>query len=654
MVFARSTLVAVLAALATMADAKVMESLRAVPQGWQVVGKPAADAKLMFRIAMNQPKEGLFDQLLMDISTPGNPKYGKHMKRDEVKDLLRPHPHATAAVIDWLEQSGVDQDHIVDDGEWINFWTDVASAETMFDTKFRVYGSKYRKLEKIRTLHYSVPEELHKYIDMVQPTTRFGEIRAQGSAVHDIKVLGMAGNAPFAGNGSASCNTTITPTCLKTLYNITDVPNLDPSKVGHMGINGFLTQYARYDDFDQFTSLYAPYLANSNFTYQLINGGLNDQKSSNDSGEANLDVQYALSMSYPVNATYFSTGGLGPLVPDLDQPDQASGENEPYLDFLNYILAQPDEALPHTLSTSYGEDEQSVPEAYNRRICAMFGQLGARGVSVLFSSGDTGPGSGCMSNDGHNVTKFNPIFPASCPTVTSVGGTVGINPERAVKFSSGGFSERFDRPSWQDDAVQGYLDQIGDTFSGLYNAGGRGFPDVAAQGYHFHVIDKAKDSLISGTSASAPTFAGIIGLLNGALLSNGQPGLGWLNPWLYSEGYQALTDIVNGGSVGCTGKDQYSGLASPFVQGAGWNATQGWDPVTGLGTPLFDQLLSLVIQPQDGGDGGYGDGGDGGYGDGGDDGGEDNGDGGYGNGGADGNGGNDGGYGGGSYGNGGY
>lgn len=585
-------LIAALAGLASVGDAKlaVMESLHGVPRGWTAIGAPAENTKLMLRIAMTQPAEGLIEQHLYEISTPGNRKYGKHMKRDQLKTLLRPYPDATAAVMNWLKQSGINE--IVDDGEWINFYTDVSSAEALLNTKFKVYGSKHKAIEKIRTLQYSVPDELHKYIDMIQPTTRFGDIMPQNAFVHDMQVLGSATDAVAV---NASCNSTITPSCLKSLYGVTAVPGLDVSKIGHMGINGFLEEYARYSDFDQFSKLYAPYLADSDFVYQLINGGLNNQTSSNDSVEANLDAQYALSMSFPVNATYFSTGGRGPIVPDLDQPNAATASNEPYLDFLTYILAQPDGSLPHTLTTSYGEDEQSVPAAYNRRVCSMFGQLGARGVSVLFSSGDTGPGSGCLSNDGKNITKFNPIFPASCPTVTSVGGTFGINPERAVAFSSGGFSERFPRPKYQDAAVKGYLAQIGNTFQGLYNPAGRGFPDVAAQARGFRVIDKGMNIAVGGTSAASPTFAGIVALLNAARLSAGKPGLGFLNPWLYSKGFEALTDIVNGGSKGCTGIDQYSGLPGPKVIGAGWNATKGWDPVTGLGTPLFPKLLKQVM-----------------------------------------------------------
>lgn len=77
-----------------------------------------------------------------------------------------------------------------------------------------------------------------------------------------------------------------------------------------------------------------------------------------------VDVQYAMSMAYLTPTTYYSTGGRGPLIPDLDQPDPNDSSNEPYLEFLHYILGLPDNKLPKVLTTSYGEDEQSVPESY--------------------------------------------------------------------------------------------------------------------------------------------------------------------------------------------------------------------------------------------------------------------------------------------------
>lgn len=120
-------------------------------------------------------------------------------------------------------------------------------------------------------------------------------------------------------------------------------------------------------------------------------------------------------------------------------------------------------------------------------------------MSVLVSSGDSGVGSACQTNDGINITRFMPVFPASCPFVTSVGGTQHISPEIATTFSGGGFSDLFCRPPYQDKAVTEYLDTLGDKWEGLYNAEGRGFPDVAAQALNFTVLNRGQYLKIGGT-----------------------------------------------------------------------------------------------------------------------------------------------------------
>lgn len=296
-------------------------------------------------------------------------------------------------------------------------------------------------------------------------------------------------------------------------------------------------------------------------------------------------MQYVLGISHPIPILEYSTGGRGPLVPTADQPTPP-GSNEPYLEFLTALLAQDDSELPQTLSTSYGEEEQSIPEEYALKVCNMFMQLGARGVSVLFSSGDSGPGYSCLSNRDESVF-FNPTFPAGCPYVTAVGGTSGTAPESAVAFSSGGFSIYHEQPDYQREAVSAYLKGLGDTYAPFFNATGRGIPDVAAQGLGFGVIDKGRTVRVSGTSASSPVFAGIVALLNAARKSQGEPPLGFLNPWLYNNS-AALTDITTGAGIGCTGIRTFGST------GAQWNATVGWDPVTGLGTPKFGALLEAA------------------------------------------------------------
>ncbi|KAL9131366.1 MAG: hypothetical protein Q9217_000693 [Psora testacea] len=574
-----------------------LEKLREIPYGWEQGHAPGMAEMLRFRIAIRQENAFEFEQHLLSISDPDHPSYGQHMKRDELKAMLRPNEDATSAILTWLQSQGVPRTHIQDDGDWISFYVPAAEAERILDTKFYYYHNQMGDIDRIRTLQYSVPQHLHQYIHMIQPTTRFGQIMPQRSTVYEYFEIGPSfqdmGRYPGPDLNVSFCNTTITPQCLRDLYHIGDSRGSN-SNGGRIGVCGYLKQYAKFADFDAFTETYAPYAAGENFTYVLINGGLSTQGDTVDNSvEANLDVQYAYPLSYPTPGYYYSTGGLGELIPDLDQPTQADNQNEPYLDFLHYILSLPDDELPTTLTTSYGEDEQSVPEAYANQTCSLFAQLGARGVSVLFSSGDTGPGSACQTNDGKNTTRFLPIFPAACPYVTSVGGTFHVEPEQAIGFSSGGFSDRFPRPSYQDTAVAQYLGILGDTWKGLYNPAGRGFPDVAAQAANFTVFDKGKEIRVGGTSAASPAFAGVVSLLNSARLSDNRKPLGFLNPFIYKYGYKGLTDIVDGSSKGCTGIDIYSGLPTPFVPNAGWAAVEGWDPVTGYGTPNFPVLLSL-------------------------------------------------------------
>jgi tripeptidyl-peptidase-1 len=151
-------------AIAT-ASANLMESLRQVPDGWKSVGKPASDQRIHLRIAMNSPSESLFEQTLYDMSTPSHANYGNHLKRDELKAMLRPHPEATESVLSWLSKAGIASESIVDDGDWINFIASIGQAEALLDTTFDVYRNAVGKTDKVRTLHYSVPEHLHQHID---------------------------------------------------------------------------------------------------------------------------------------------------------------------------------------------------------------------------------------------------------------------------------------------------------------------------------------------------------------------------------------------------------------------------------------------------------------------------------------------------------
>ena len=165
--------------------------------------------------------------------------------------------------------------------------------------------------------------------------------------------------------------------------------------------------------------------------------------------------------------------------------------------------------------------------------------------------------------------------------MTSVGATTGISPETAADFSAGGFSNYFGIPSYQTSYVSTYLSALGSTNSGKYNASGRGYPDVSAQGQDFEVVVDGSVEAVSGTSCSSPTFASVVALLNDRLAAAGKSPLGFLNPFLYSDaGVAALNDVTSGSNPGCSTN--------------GFPAKAGWDPVTGLGTPNYSKLRTAV------------------------------------------------------------
>merc|ERR1712107_137043 len=119
----------------------------------------------------------------------------------------------------------------------------------------------------------------------------------------------------------------------------------------------------------------------------------------------------------------------------------------------------------------------------------------------------------------------------------------------------------------------------------MYPAGGRATPDVSALGQGYQVYVDGDVETIGGTSASTPVFAGMISLLNEARIKAGKPAMGYLNKFIYQNS-DAFTDVTVGTNKICRfGPIKY-----------GFPCAKGWDPVTGLGTPIFSKLLAAVLK----------------------------------------------------------
>merc|ERR1712194_838031 len=214
-------------------------------------------------------------------------------------------------------------------------------------------------------------------------------------------------------------------------------------------------------------------------------------------------------------------------------------------------------------------------------------KLGAMGVTVVIASGDDG--SGGISRQGSNNGKLSPSFPASIPYALAVGSTFfesGLSGEEqaTTQFGSGGgFSYDYTMPSYQAQAVQTYMSKQPQIGSKKYAAGGRASPDVSLLGEQFAVEDNGRVMAVGGTSASTPSWGAIISLLNEDCLSasGGSKTLGFVNPLFYQNA-DAFTDITKGSNA--VGENAQSG----------WKCTKGWDAATGLGTPQFSKLQSVV------------------------------------------------------------
>ncbi|KAI0080787.1 tripeptidyl peptidase A [Panus rudis PR-1116 ss-1] len=592
------TLVVVAAAAPSKFTAHKLKESIPSPGNWVKTAPAPKDLTIELRIALPQPNFAELERHLYEVSDPVHERYGQHLSKEEVEVLSAPHPDSIQTVDEWITHHGVPADAVVRSSakDWVRVTVPISLAEEMLNTEYHVYTHVDHGDTIIRTTSYSLPEHLHEHIDLVQPTTLFSTLRgmktsfhfeddAQAEAVDNTNALPIKIPSASGGHVDASCNRTITITCLQQIYNAVGYkPSADSGN--EIGITGYLEEFANKADLQSFYADQRRDALGSSFKFISVKHGLNNQSIDEAGAEANLDVQFAFGLAHPIPGTFYSTAGRPPFKPSVGTPTDT---NEPYTDWLQYMLSHRN--APQTISTSYADEEQTVPRSFALRACNEFAMLGARGISLIFSSGDGGVGDGypdpatsrCLTNDGRNRTQFLPLFPPSCPFVTSVGGTAFV-PETAAFFSGGGFSNLFPLPDYQRVVVEKYLKALAPgTYAGLFNPQGRAVPDVAAQSLRFRVFLSGVPRSIGGTSAASPTFAGIVALLNDARIANKQRPLGFLNPLLYhidAKYDKAFNDITTGSNPGC---------GTP-----GFNATKGWDPVTGLGTPNFGELKKIV------------------------------------------------------------
>lgn len=654
-IFAVGCLIASAFAIPTPPSDYVVHEQRAVlPFGWRRVERLNGSFILPMRIALVQTNLDKAEEYLLSVSDPTSENYGKHWSAKEIANTFKPSNETLNAVLTWLVRAGISLQRIKKSQSlgWLEFNSTVNEAQNLLKTEY--FKFKHTSgAPHVGCTAYHIPENVGKHIDFITPTVHFDIKTTQpkqeyarkspvkngtsaiGSPVKpDVgKTIGApdSPSLPKQGtqidnttniiDGLKTCDTFITPDCLRALYGIPVPTTANPANT--FGIVEYTPQIYIQEDLDLFFSNYSKNQKQRTPILNSINGGIAGNRTQGFflNAESNLDLEYSMTLVNPQPVQLFQVGDFiegGSFNDFLDAVDASyctfDGGDDPVQDG-QYPSSRGGYEGPKNcggfaatkvISSSYAYNEADLTARYETRQCAEYAKLGLAGSTFLYAAGDYGVSGNlfkCIEplnktlNAGDNGI-FNPSFPASCPFVTAVGATqlkanrtVQLNstftsPEVAAETrveSGGGFSNVFGLPAYQAAAVKNWFATAkppygAERFNNSQQT--RGYPDIAANGIGYIAAIDDKFGLVYGTSASTPTVASVFVLINQARLDAGKSSIGFVNPVLYANP-EALNDVISGQNPGCGTQ--------------GFSAQAGWDPITGLGTPNFPRLLAAFL-----------------------------------------------------------
>ena len=417
-----------------------------------------------------------------------------------------------------------------------------------------INGNTYRVREGSITL----PSELIGYVEAVLGLDN------RPQAQPHFRIYGEQGNlsaktaqgAGFASPHASASNISFTPVQVAQLYQFPANATASGQTIGIIELGG---GYRATDLATYFKSLGQK---TPTVTAVSIDGGKNAPSNANSAdGEVMLDIEVSAAVAPGANITVY-------FAPNTDQG------------FIDAISTAVHDSTnnPSVISISWGSAEINWTQQSIAALDAACQSAAALGITITVACGDNG--SSDSVTDGANHVDF----PASSPHVLACGGTQlrgsGSTIASEVVWNElasnegatgGGVSNVFPLPSWQANA--GVPKPTAST-------GGRGVPDVSGDadpstGYLIRV--DGQNLVIGGTSAVAPLWAGLIALAN---QQNGKSA-GLFQPAIYAaKSKSAFNDITSG--------TNYSGTPVGFTAGP------GWDPCTGLGTPIGAKLIAVI------------------------------------------------------------
>jgi tripeptidyl-peptidase I len=302
----RSTASCATALLAALPAALAATTVTKVPAAaWAPVNKVASGSPLTMSLLLSMQNIDSLESQLLALSTPGSPDYGKYLNNEQVAAQYGPSADSVEAVKSWLSGAGIDKVNV--DGFFVDFSADVDTVNSLLKANYQHFA--YNGQTKVRTTSYTLPDAVESHIALVDPGVYFGTNKAFRATptVAEEKAPVAVRQAASSVSVAASCQTSITPACLKQLYNIGNY-TASPGCGSKLGFGSFLNQSALYADQAQFEKLNG--IPPQNFTTVLIAGGVDDQNPADGNyGEANLDAQNQVGIAHPLPITQYITGG---------------------------------------------------------------------------------------------------------------------------------------------------------------------------------------------------------------------------------------------------------------------------------------------------------------------------------------------------------
>jgi len=490
---------------------------------------------------------------------------------------------AVDAVIETLKQAGAEVKTKTQGGELVRARASVEVWENLLQTQFHVYESKDESAKThIAADMYALPASLIPHTEAVLGCL---EIPARNSNGPKQTLKSKAG-----GRGGL-----LDPNMIRKAYNLPDVAAPDSPEAKSRGnvsqcAYASLHQYRSESDTKAFQQKY-------NLPLRPVKELDTDTKSHSNDFQCTLDpnscIEAMLDVEYMIAMSPWSQMGFWYM-------DLLDGGT--FIDFIEAVLQRP--SPPEVISMSYGgfesQHEPSQIKVFNDN--AM--RLGLQGVTLVAATGDDGAQGGLWLNHDKDCAAtaqkgLQVNWPASSPYITAVGATMGIessSPEVACQvqcqwstdilcqlgqgpaITSGGGYSQYPQPHWQKDALAGQCNT-------------RGIPDVALAGHSFNIIVGGEEVSVDGTSASSPTFAGMVTLVNARRKTAGQPTVGFINPAMYANP-SAFNDITSGDNK-CGGQSSANKGTGQINCCGGWSAKTGWDAVTGLGSVDFMKFENI-------------------------------------------------------------